>query len=358
MSMLQKSAHYKEKFLQFLVAGLLVLLVGLLFLSSVQTKAAGGSIPDLTPDFERPTPRPIEGPTKILFQNTSGPIARWNLDFQGNIIGVGTFTDRSGNNLNPGSWKIVATGNINRNTGTDFVFQAPNGDVGIWFMINHFLVRPVFVGSASTWKVKALGNFCGDGRPDIVFQNVDGQVGIWTLNWDGSINQAFGLPNPGTNWEITAAAKTNAGPNNYDSIMWSSKTGINGLWTLNSNCQIADYKAINNGQDWKISQGLDVNGDGVDELAVENKITGQTGIWFKGNGEYNQVLYHDNTNQNRTIKGFDYLNYPNGLFLISQHNETGIVNFLVLNSQGQIDRVIEPYNVPHSEWQVVHNSIR
>ena len=123
-----------------------------------------------------------DGHSDILWQNTSGQVAIWEMDGTNPIAGGSQWVG-----ANPGpDWKAVGTGDFNGDGKSDILFQNTGGQVAIWEMdgTNPIAGGSQWVGAnpGPDWKAVGTGDFNGDGKSDILFQNTDGQVAIWEMD--------------------------------------------------------------------------------------------------------------------------------------------------------------------------------
>ena len=143
-----------------------------------------------------------DGKSDILFQNTDGQAAIWEMDGTNPIAGGSQWVG-----ANPGpDWKAVGTGDFNGDGKSDILFQNTDGQAAIWEMNG---TNPIAGGSQSVganpgpdWKVVGTGDYNGDGKSDILFQNTGGQAAIWEMDGTNPIaggSQWIG-PNPGPSW--------------------------------------------------------------------------------------------------------------------------------------------------------------
>ena len=161
---------------------------------------------------------------------------------------------------NPGpSWKAIGTGDFNDDGHSDILWQNTNGQAAIWEMNGTNLIaggtgrpqswaelesdrnrrlqrrrpfrhpvaehersgrdlgnerdqpdrRRQLVGAnpGPSWKAIGTGDFNGDGYSDILWQNTSGQAAIWEMNGTHQIaggSQLVG-PNPGPSWHAIKA---------------------------------------------------------------------------------------------------------------------------------------------------------
>ena len=137
------------------------------------------------------SPPAAPGVAEILWQNTNGQAAIWEMNGT-NVIAdplVGT---------NPGpSWQAIGTGDFNDDGHSDILWQnTSTGQASIWEMNGTNVIGGGLVGAAPgpSWKVVGTGDFNDDGRSDILWQNAStGQASIWEMNGTNVIgNQLVG----------------------------------------------------------------------------------------------------------------------------------------------------------------------
>jgi len=119
-----------------------------------------------------------DGKSDILWQNTNGQAAVWELDGT-SIIGAGTVGP------NPGtSWQAIASGDFNGDGKSDILWQNTNGQAAVWELDGTSIIETGTVGPnpGPSWTVRATGDTNGDGKSDIIFQHTNGSVGIWELD--------------------------------------------------------------------------------------------------------------------------------------------------------------------------------
>ncbi len=108
---------------------------------------------------------------------------------------------------NPGpSWKAVGIGDFNGDGHADILWQNTSGQVAIWEMngLNQIAGGSAAVGPnpGASWKAVGASDYNGDGFSDILFQNASGQAVIWEMNGLTQVaggSQIVG-PNPGSSW--------------------------------------------------------------------------------------------------------------------------------------------------------------
>ena len=222
-----------------------------------------------------------DGRSDILWQNASGQAAIWEMNGAAPIAGGSQLVGP-----NPGpNWKAVATGDFNGDGRSDILWQNTSGQVAIWEMNG---LSPIAGGSqlagpnpGPNWKAVATGDFNGDGHSDILWQNASGQVAIWEMNGAALIaggSQLVG-PNPGPNWKAVATGDFNG--DGFSDILLQNASGQVAIWEMNGAAPIAGGSQLvgpNPGPNWKAVGTGDFNGDGFSDILWQNA-SGQTAVW-------------------------------------------------------------------------------
>ena len=222
-----------------------------------------------------------DGKPDILWQNTSGQVAIWEMDGTNQIAGGSQWVG-----ANPGpDWKTVGTGDFNGDGKSDILFQNTNGQVAIWEMdgTNPIAGGSQWVGAnpGPDWKVVGTGDFNGDGKSDILFQNTDGQAAIWEMDGTNPIaggSQWVGA-NPGPDWKVVGTGDFNG--DGKSDILFQNTDGQAAIWEMNGTNPIAggsQWVGANPGPDWKVVGTGDYNGDGKSDILFQNT-GGQAAIW-------------------------------------------------------------------------------
>jgi hypothetical protein len=114
-------------------------------------------------------------------------------------------TNRSGGGLvaDPGpNWHAIGTGDFNGDGQSDILFQNTNGSVAIWEMNGTNRSGGGLVADPGpNWHAIGTG---GEGASDILFQNTSGQTAIWDMNGTNIASAGAISPNPGSSWKALA----------------------------------------------------------------------------------------------------------------------------------------------------------
>ena len=222
-----------------------------------------------------------DGHSDILWQNASGQAAIWELNGTNQIAGGSALVGP-----NPGpSWTAIGTGDFNDDGHSDILWQNTDGQAAIWEMngTNQIAGGSALVGPnpGPSWKAIGTGDFNGDGHSDILWQNTNGQAAIWELNGTNQIAGGSALvgPNPGPSWKAIGTGDFN--DDGHSDILWQNTDGQAAIWELNGTNQIAGGSQLvgpNPGPSWTAIGTADYNGDGHSDILWQNK-SGQAAVW-------------------------------------------------------------------------------
>jgi hypothetical protein len=126
-----------------------------------------------------------DGKSDILWHNTvTGNIVVWFM----NGMSVTATGGLSWQVAESSGWKIVGTGDFNRDGQTDVLWHNPTtGQVGPWYLdgtnVTGTGLLSWAVAESSGWKIVGTGDFDNDGQTDVLWHNpTTGQVGYWSLS--------------------------------------------------------------------------------------------------------------------------------------------------------------------------------
>jgi hypothetical protein len=174
-----------------------------------------------------------DGDTDLIFQNsTTGDLAYWMMS-RTRQMSVGTFSIP-----NPGpNWQVVGVADMDRDGYADLVFQnSVSGDIYIWFLRGTTVIGGNYLSPRSPgagWKVAAVGDLNNDGQPDLVFQNSDtGNIYIWHLRYGTLLSGGFTNPaNPGPGWTVAGLMDIN-GDGRQEILLQNAGTGQLVYWVM------------------------------------------------------------------------------------------------------------------------------
>ena len=172
-----------------------------------------------------------DGKSDILWQNANGQAAIWEMNGTNQIAGGSQLVG-----ANPGpSWKEIGTGDFNGDGKSDILWQNTNGQAAIWELngTNQIAGGSQLVGAnpGPSWKEIGTGDFNGDGKSDILWQNTNGQAAIWEMNGTTVIGAALVGSNPGPSWELIGARDVNG--DGFSDMLWQNANGQAAVWEMN-----------------------------------------------------------------------------------------------------------------------------
>jgi hypothetical protein len=245
------------------------------------TKAGGagsnGSVLEITGSGFATTPTITPILSNIVWQNTSGQAALWQIDGT-SVIATAVV------GANPGpSWTLVGTGDFSGDGPSDFLWQNASGQAAIWQTNGTNVTATELVGSnpGPSWRLVGTGDFSGvsgDEQSDLVWQNTNGQAAIWDMNGTSvSATEVVG-PNPGPNWRLVGTGDFNG--NGQSDLLWQNvSTGQAAIWDMSgTNVTSTAVVAGDPGPSWKLVGTGDFNGDGMSDLLWQNT-NGQVATW-------------------------------------------------------------------------------
>ena len=181
-----------------------------------------------------------DGTTHLLWDNTDGKVAFWDVDAGGNILSVnvyGPYTDGAASNL----WSATAVA-----TGPDgtsrILWNNPDGKVSLWTvdsqggLIGLTGYGPYTDNGASNlWSATAV-SVGTDGTTHLLWNNTDGKVAFWNVD----INGGVALTGYGPFTGFTARA-VSTDPQNVSHILWGRADGTISLWDVQTSDFSVNY---------------------------------------------------------------------------------------------------------------------
>jgi hypothetical protein len=190
--------------------------------------------------------------TDLLFQHPDSSLAVWYMD------GVTLSSAEFINPVGPGAadWKAEATGDFNKDGNVDILFQHTDGTLGVWYLNGVNLVSAAFLNpdrpSDPRWRVVGTGDVNRDTDVDIIFQLDDGTLGIWYLRGASLLAGGFVNPdNSGADWRVAGTIDLNQ-DGRVDLLLQNRVTSDTGVWYMNGPNLISGGMIMPAGGTWKI----------------------------------------------------------------------------------------------------------
>ena len=264
-----------------------------------------------------------DGHSDILWQNTNGQAAIWEMNGTNQVAGGNALVG-----ANPGpSWKAIGTGDFNDDGHSDILWQNTSGQASIWEMNGTKEVGGGTVGAnpGPSWKEIGTGDFNGDGHSDILWQNTSGQAMIWEMNGTNQVAGGNALvgANPGPSWKEVGTGDFN--DDGHSDILWqNTNSGQISIWEMNGTNMIGGGVVNPNpGPTWKAIGTGDFNDDGRSDILWQNT-DGHVAIWeMNGTNVIGQATV--STNPGPSLHAIDAGNF----------NGDGFSDILFQNQNGQ-----------------------
>jgi FG-GAP-like repeat len=111
------------------------------------------------------------------------------------------------------SWKPVGTGDFDRDSKTDILWQRADGSLLVWFMdgvnlTSNSYLNPSQVAANTGWKPISTGDFNRDGKTDILWSNNAGYLSVWFMDGINLVSSSYLNPNQiaaDTGWKPVGA---------------------------------------------------------------------------------------------------------------------------------------------------------
>jgi FG-GAP-like repeat/RTX calcium-binding nonapeptide repeat (4 copies) len=254
-----------------------------------------------------------DGKSDILWRNTDGSIAIWELD--------GTkVTPKSVSSLTA-DWTIAGTGDFNGDFNTDILFRNTNGTVVTWQLDSSSITSTSVIGTAPLdWTIAGTGDFNGDGESDILWRNTNGNIATWELN-DATLTTSSVIGAVTPDWKIAGTDDFNG--DGESDILWRNDNGNIALWTMDGGAVLASAVIGAVTPDWKIAGTGDFNGDGESDLLWRNT-NGNVAEWQINDGAVTAAAIIGSAPNDWKIAGTDDFN-GDGKVDILWRNDLGTV---------------------------------
>ncbi len=139
------------------------------------------------------------------------------------------------------------------------------------------------VASEPRWRIVGTGDIDRDGFSDIIWQHADGRVAVWYFNGTGyQVRQSSIIATlSDSRWRVAVVEDFNR-DGELDILWRHSGSGDMTIWHLNDGKYIGSASlnlAVSNMQ-WGIVAVGDFSGDGKADLVWQNGVTGELAAWF------------------------------------------------------------------------------
>jgi hypothetical protein len=203
----------------------------------------------------------LDGHTDIVFQHDTGHVAIWRMSGEQRVenIAVGTnVTDTQWDPRSDPRWRIVGTGDMDRDGFDDILWQHADGRVAAWYMdaIEVREVALIATVSDDRWRVAATDDFNGDGKVDILWRHTTwGQFLVWNMDDRNYLSSGMHLIMASSQWQVSGVGDFDR-DGETDLIWWNSVTGELAAWLL-KNQEVASSLTLNPGRiedtNWRIA---------------------------------------------------------------------------------------------------------
>ncbi|MBR1216351.1 VCBS repeat-containing protein, partial [Bradyrhizobium sp. JYMT SZCCT0180] len=210
-----------------------------------------------------------DGISDVLFRNSSGSVAVWELN--GSHIDLNATVGSAGSN-----WHEAGIGDFNGDGKADLLWRSDQGGVAMWQLDGNHIASNITVGSASSdWKIVDVADFSGDGKADILWENSQGKVAMWQMDGDHIASNTT-VGSVGTDWKVIGTDDFN-GDGKAD-ILWENSQGKVAMWQMDGD-QIASNTTVGSvGSNWHAAGTGDFNGDGKADVLWQND-QGGVAMW-------------------------------------------------------------------------------
>lgn len=246
-----------------------------------------------------------DGKPDLIFQDKGGFLAAWLMN--GTTLDQPTFLVPSRPDVEDSKWRIVGSGDFDKDGHEDIVLQNMDGTLAVWFMGGVLPLPPPFPGEPvvapkpdgtvlrngalfnpnspgdANWRVAATGDLNKDGKVDLVFQHTDGTLAVWLMNGINLASASLISPSrPGNGWNVVGTGDFNSDGN--DDLVFQHTDGTIAVWFMNGGAMT--QATVTNpprpdpdARRWRVVSTVDRNQDGKPDLLFQND-DGTLAVWF------------------------------------------------------------------------------
>lgn len=225
-----------------------------------------------------------DGFNDLIWQNgATGEVSVWQMNGI-DLVGGGSLTP---GNVGDSNWKIMGTLDADRDGHSDLLFQHDAGHVAIWRMDGATRVENVAVSASVTsdpqWRIVGTGDMDRDDFDDIIWQHPDGRVAVWYMNGLQVRKGAVIATVPG-GWRVAGVEDFND-DGKLDLLWRHAALGQLLVWHMDDGQYLsAGMNVMMASSGWQIVATGDFSGDGKADLIWRNADTGELAAWFLGGG--------------------------------------------------------------------------
>lgn len=219
----------------------------------------------------------------IVFQDGAGQLASWYM-VNSDLISAGFLEPSSVDELN---WKIAGSGDFDQDGREDLIFQHRDGALVFWLMNGRRLKSMASLATGASeslqWRVVGTGDFDRDGKIDLLVRSDSGRLGIWFISSFTVISSSLlNLGNPiDPSWSVVGCGDFNE-DGNLD-VVFQHMDGTLAVWYLRSTTTISTglFNPANPGDaQWRAVGVADRNRDGMPDLLFQHNVDGTLAVWI------------------------------------------------------------------------------
>ena len=220
-------------------------------------------------------------PDFIWRNGSTGDLAVWRMRGLRQLSGAALTPSR----VPDTGWKVVGSSDMNRDGFSDLLWQHDNGWLAVWWMRGETMMSGELITASPLsdlgWRVVGSGDLDRDGWPDLLWQHTDGRVSVWYMRGKTFLSgQVIIQPLSDQAWRVAGVADMNR-DGNLDLVWHHRNTGHVALWLMNRS-RLADAMLMNESAPdtrWQ-PRGLgDFDGDGDVDVLWQNDATGALATW-------------------------------------------------------------------------------
>lgn len=194
-----------------------------------------------------------DGHIDLLFQHDDGTVAVWTMNGDTRLQGLAL----SASVTDDPRWRIVGTGDMDRDDFDDILWQHADGRVAVWYM-NGLQVRDgiVLATVPEGWRLAGVEDFNNDGKLDILWQQAAwGQLLVWHMDDRQYLSNGMNIIMANSEWQIVATGDY-SGDGQADLIWRNANSGEMAAWLLDGGA-FFDSRSLNPGRiddtNWRIA---------------------------------------------------------------------------------------------------------